>query len=298
MELYQLRTFVVVAEEGYVTRAAIRLGLTPPSVSAHLKHLEEELHVQLFVRTSQGMILTEHGARLRAKAEHTLQAAAAVVGEAAHLQAHLVGQVVFGLNTTPQMGRVGAIAAHLRSTQPGITLQLVASVSGKIVEALHTGGLDIGYVFGPITHTTLIAQRVDVVELVVAVPSRWAQQVVQAGWEEIATRPWLYADASCPFQDIVDQLFAQRQLDYHRIVLTSDEATKCALVSTGVGLALLERSEAEEARQAGTLVVWDTPPIWCDLSLAYARQRAHDPMIQAVAASVYHTWDLQEFSDL
>ena len=60
----------------------------------------------------------------------------------------------------------------------------------------------------------------------------------------------------------------------------------------------MERSEAEAARQAGTLVVWDTPPIWCDLSLAYARQRAHDPMIQAVAASVYHTWDLQEFSDL
>src|SRR5262249_48737088 len=170
-------------------------------------------------------------------------AAAAVVGEAARLQAHLVGQVVFGLNTTPQVARIGAIATHLQTTHPGITLQLVASVSGKIVKALHTGDLDIGYVFGPMTDTTLIAQRVDVVELVVAVPSRWAQQVARAGWEEVATLPWLYADAYCPFQDMVDQLFAQRQLGYQRIVLTSDEATKCALVSAGVGLALLERSE-------------------------------------------------------
>jgi DNA-binding transcriptional LysR family regulator len=293
MELYQLRTFIVVAEEGNVTRAAARLGLTPPSVSAQLKHLEAELHVQLFVRTSQGMCLTEHGTLLRTKAEHTLQAAVAMVSEAARLQAHLVGQVSFGLNATPEALRVGAIAVHLQSTSPGITLQLVASVSGKIVEALHTAALDIGYVFGPITDTALIARRVDVVELVVAVPMRWAQQVAQAGWEEIATLPWLYADAYCPFQDMVDQLFAQRQLDYHRVVLTHDEATKCALVSAGVGLALLERSEAEVARQAGNLVIWDTPPLWCNLSVAYARQRAHDPMMQAVAASVCHTWSLE-----
>jgi DNA-binding transcriptional LysR family regulator len=293
MELYQLRTFIVVAEEGNVTRAAARLGLTPPSVSAQIKHLEEELHVQLFVRTSQGMCLTEHGTLLRSKAEHTLQAAAAMVSEAMRLQAHLVGQVSFGLNATPEVLRVGAIAVHLQSTSPGITLQLVASGSGKILEALHTEALDIGYVFGPITDTALIARRVDVVELVVAVPTRWAQQVAQAGWEEIATLPWLYADLYCPFQGMIDQLFAQRQLDYHRVVLTGDEATKCALVSAGVGLALLERSEAQAAMQAGKLVIWDTPPLWCDLSVAYARQRAHDPMIQAVAASVGHAWGLE-----
>lgn len=293
MELYQLRTFIAVAEEGNVTRAATRLGLTPPSVSAQIKHLEEELHVQLFVRTSQGMLLTEHGALLRTRAEHTLQAAAAMVGEAVRLQAHLVGQVSFGLNATPEVLRVGSIAAHLQTTSPGITLQLVASVSGKIVEALRTETLDIGYVFGPITDTTLIARRVDVVELVVAVPIRWAQQVAQAGWEDLAALPWLYADLYCPFQDLVAQLFAQRQLDYHRVVLTDDEATKCALVSAGVGLALLERSEAEAARPAGKLVVWDTPPLWCDLSVVYAQQRAHDPMLQAVVASVCHAWGLE-----
>ena len=136
MELYQLRTFIVVAEEGNVTRAAARLGLTPPSVSAQIKHLEEELHVQLFVRTARHVPdgswepLTYQG---RAHSP----GGGCHGREAARLQARLVGQVSFGLNATPEVLRVGAIAVHLQSTSPGITLQLVASGSGKIVEAAY-----------------------------------------------------------------------------------------------------------------------------------------------------------------
>lgn len=60
-----------------------------------------------------------------------------------------------------------------------------------------------------------------------------------------------------------------------------------------MGLALLERREAEAAIQAGKLVIWDTPSLRCDLAIAYARQRAHDPLIQAVIASVHHAWGLE-----
>lgn len=56
---------------------------------------------------------------------------------------------------------------------------------------------------------------------------------------------------------------------------------------------MLERREAEAAIQAGKLVIWDTPSLRCDLAIAYARQRAHDPLIQAVVASVYHAWGLE-----
>ena len=75
MELYHLKTFVTVAEEGHLTRAAERLFTSQPAISAHIKALEEELGVTLFERTPKGMQLSPAGAQLLAQAQRTLAAA-------------------------------------------------------------------------------------------------------------------------------------------------------------------------------------------------------------------------------
>ena len=66
MELYQLRTFVAVAEARHLTRAAEKLHVSQPAVSAQIKALEDELELTLFDRTSSGMLLTAAGQRLLA----------------------------------------------------------------------------------------------------------------------------------------------------------------------------------------------------------------------------------------
>jgi DNA-binding transcriptional LysR family regulator len=290
MDLQQLRTFVIVAEEKSVTKAAKRLFLTPPSVSAHIKTLEAELGIQLFVRTSTGMEITAQGGLLKAKAEQALQAAQEVQQHAAALQEQLCGTVRFGLNATPHLLRVAPIVRQIQTRYPEITIAFEASVSGKILTALREHTLDLGYVFGPIPTDTMKGHCVCVVDLVVAVPKRWEERVPPGNWEALAALPWIMADAYCPFQDLVEQHFAKRGLDYRRVVQASDEATKLELVSTGVGLALLEYNEASAAVGEGKLVVWETEALPCTLSLTYAKEREHEPLIQTVIQEVLQVW--------
>src|SRR5262249_18200086 len=153
MDLHQLRIFVTVAAEHSVTRAAKRLFMTPPSVSAHIKALESELGVQLFVRTPRGMKITAPGRILEAKAQHTLRAAQEVVQAATAMHAQLTGSVTFGLKATPAVLRLAPITLQMRTRYPDITLTFVPSVSGKILDALREQRLDIGYVFDPIADT-------------------------------------------------------------------------------------------------------------------------------------------------
>lgn len=69
MEIRVLRYFLAVAREGNITAAANFLHLTQPILSRQIKDLEEELGVQLLIRKSHNVSLTDDGMRLRKRAE-------------------------------------------------------------------------------------------------------------------------------------------------------------------------------------------------------------------------------------
>jgi DNA-binding transcriptional LysR family regulator len=73
--LRHIRSFVVVAEEGNIGRAATRLFITQPALSRQIQHLEEELGVLLLVRVPRGVELTDAGRELLDKARAALDAA-------------------------------------------------------------------------------------------------------------------------------------------------------------------------------------------------------------------------------
>ena len=294
MDLHQLRIFVVVAEEQNLTRGAQRLYMTPPTVSAHLKTLEDELGVELFVRTPKGMVLTDKGKFLKEKAEATLQAAQALVEHATDLQSQVMGRLRCGLNASPSFLRLAPLVQHLQVTYPGIDLELIGSSSGRIIEDLQQENLDVGYIFGVPPCASIAAQYLGTGEVVIAAPSQWADRLATADWADLAQLPWIGSDTYCPFESLTAELFQQRGLAYHHVVHSHDEPTKAELVSAGVGLAMLERSEAEEARQTGRLMIWETDALYCDLHFAYVAKRRDDPLIKALCMSVLHVWEGEE----
>ena len=105
MELYQLKTFVMVAAEENLTRASERLYTSQPAVSAHIKALEEELGVALFIRSKKGMQLTKEGQLLLPKALEILDSAGDLLNQARRLQGKPIGNTRIAVSSnSPHLG--------------------------------------------------------------------------------------------------------------------------------------------------------------------------------------------------
>jgi len=113
MELYQLKTFVAIAHEGSLTRAAERVFTSAPAVSAQLKALEDELGVKLFERTPRGMTLTDAGRRMLDEAERTLASATRMRSAAEQIRGAVQGMVRFGTVVDPVALRLGDVLVKL-----------------------------------------------------------------------------------------------------------------------------------------------------------------------------------------
>ena len=109
IEIYQLRTFATVAELGQLTRAGEALHVSQPAVTAQIKALEDELQVELFERTSSGMLLTRAGERLLEHAENVLAAAQELKNQAQALSGSVSGKLVLGTVVDPEFIRLGEL---------------------------------------------------------------------------------------------------------------------------------------------------------------------------------------------
>jgi DNA-binding transcriptional LysR family regulator len=224
MEFFQLRTFVTVAEEGHLTRAAERLHTSQPAVSAHIKSLEEELGVLLFKRLPKGMQLTAAGKRLREKAVKTLDLENEIRIQAKLLREGITGVVTLGMNINPRYLKISELFATVKTDSPGVELHLLQ----------------------------------------------------KASWEVLKE----------------DDLFSAVGCQPQKAAFSDQESTLATLASSGVGLTLMIEDEARNEDIHKTVFARKQPVAQVDLSFAYHRKRANDPVIQAVVDSIRTVWSL------
>lgn len=150
MELRQLRYFVTVVEEGGFTRAAARLHLAQPGLSAQIRQLEQELGQQLLDRSHRSVTLTETGRAVLPYARAALAAADAVRQTVDAYTGLLRGRVSLGLvsGATGHAFDIASFLADFHDAHPALEIALTEDTSERMQTALLAGELDIA-LLGP-----------------------------------------------------------------------------------------------------------------------------------------------------
>ncbi|MDD3448251.1 MAG: LysR family transcriptional regulator [Gammaproteobacteria bacterium] len=293
MDFHHLRTFVAVAEEGNLTRASERLFTSQPAISAHIKALEEELGVTLFERTPRGMVLTRGGERLLGQAREALEALGQVTRTARAIQGKVLGTARVGLNTDSHYLRVSELHHRLAGAHPDLVLELIQNISGCIVEDIRGGRLEGGFFFGMPADGELTALKLRDARLRIAAPAAWRDRVENAGWDTLATLPWIFPTEQCPYIDLMRSLFPAGGPQPCKVVVASGESAMNTLVRSGAGLTLIREDEAEEGLADGSLLLLEGRVYTLPLCFGYPARRAGDPMLRALVEAVRAIWSLE-----
>jgi DNA-binding transcriptional LysR family regulator len=146
MDLRQLRYFLAVAEERSVTRAAARLHLTQPPLSAQLGRLEHELGVELFVRHRRGVDLTEAGRQLVEHARRVLADVEAAAESVRRTGQGRSGRLALAFAPALAWSVLPPLLHRFRTALPEVDVRFLEAGTDAVAEHVRARRADLGLV--------------------------------------------------------------------------------------------------------------------------------------------------------
>ena len=290
MELYQLRTFAAVAELGSLARACDRLHLSQPAASGHIKALESELGVALFVREPKGLTLTLAGSTLLIPAQRMLGLAGELTMEARRLRGKLEGRLRFGAFLDPGLLRLGELMRVLVTRHPMLDIEVHHQTSRAVIAGVRAGELDAGIALCARRPEDLAGLALDTLRYRIVAPASWAERVRGADWNAIAALPWISTPAEGSHFHMAARIFEQHAFRPAKVIEADSEAVITSLVFAGLGLGLMRDDLAREAEASGKAVTLPNGEADAVLTLLHPKPRADDPAIKALIEVVRELW--------
>lgn len=248
MEIRHLVSFITIAEELHFGRAAQRLHLTQPSLSAQLQKLEKSLGVQLVARNSHEVKLTPAGREFEAQARLVVAQLDRAAEAAKATAAGRSGRLDVGYNLPASRHVLPDALARMTERNPDIEVSLWEKRTGPQLQALADGALDLAMVYGhpssPEFRYRRLLHRVPLVA-VVGRRHRWAERPGVPFAELAGQDCVLFAREQCPaMYDSIFRAAAQNEIALAVTHTADDPGATAHMVSVRplVGFASLPRA--------------------------------------------------------
>ena len=294
MEYTALRAFVIVAQEGNLTRAADRLCLSQPALSLQLKKLEEFLDVTLFERLPRGMQLTQAGRQLLPSAERVMNTTAEFRAAAFRLKGTVTGSIRLGTIVDPEFLRLGACLRLLTQRHPGINFSLKHGMSGAMAREVEVSNLDVAFTLG-VPGMEDLRERFHVIKLTdfmykVVAPQGWGGQVHNHGWRDLAMLPWIETPAESVHNHLLRRIANTEGVDFNFVARVDLEPSMMDLVKSGVALSLARDDLALKAVHTDGVVVANAVEVPAELGLICRKDRLNEPSVSAALEIAEQVW--------
>jgi len=268
-ELEAIRTFLTVADQSSFSAAARLLAMTPASVTRTVSALEEQLGVQLLLRTTRKVSLTSAGAAYAARVAPLVEGLARATEETRDLQKVTAGSLRVSAPMSLGMKVLPTVLSQFSIMHPRTSVAI--ELSDRFVDILQEN-YDLAIrISGPPTDKSTIWRKIrPVSRLLVASPSFLTRHGTPKVPEDLTTLECLsYHDQSKTETWELSRPGQVRTVEARGRFSINNGDFLCKLAIAGEGIALLPRFIVDEELRARKLVEvlpgWNTPEIWLTL---------------------------------
>lgn len=285
LNLDQLQTLVAIAELGTFAAAAQALHLAAPTVSLHIKELEQRMNAPLLVRgrrqaelTSAGQMLVREGRKLLLACDDLME----------RVQRHAAGRegtVRVGVSAGVSTRLLPLMLEMLSQRNPGVEVRLEAVGSSESMKRLAAGTLDVAVVASPQplnAEITLTPWRND--PLIALLPASWeAPDLVTPEW--LSQRRWASFSAPTQMHGLIATWFAQAGYTPRPFLALTYPGALKSLAAASQSAALLPLEEVEDQLHSPQVQIRHlSPTLMRPMAVAHRLQPDLNPAVASVLA--------------
>ncbi len=287
MDIKQLQTFLTIAREGHMTRAANQLHLTQPAVSAQLSKLEEQVGQTLFDRTPTGMVLSEAGQVFRTYVEEALarlEDGQVAIDQLIGLQR---GSLSVGGGATATTYLLPPILGRFHEEHTGIRFFVREQSSQQSVEDVLSGELDLGIVTLPIKGSSESRAPISKLEIdpwvedelrLIVPPEHALSRASNFDWTDLHEQPLVLFEAGSAVRAIIDERIDAANIDVDIVMELRAIASIKQMVAQGIGAGFVSQFALGQPEEGLRCV---EEPIRRRMAVIYRSDRTQSPAARA-----------------
>jgi LysR family nitrogen assimilation transcriptional regulator len=290
MDIRQLRYFLRIVEAGSFSKASEALHIAQPSLSHHVRELEQELGVELLTRHARGVVPTDFGFLLCDHARAILREVTRTKERIRDAAESPSGEVLVGLTTATCRGLAVPLMDAVTKEYPRISVHLVEAMSGSLYEWAQSGRLDVVLSYESKSTESLLATELITEDLCLVLPSSHALSgETSIPFSKLATLQLVLPGLPHVIRQVIERNFVRTDLELRGVITCDSMAGIVQLVRDGYATLLPSFGVLDEIKRGEVCAVSivDPTPSW-RLSIVLCRKSTNSRAAKAVAGVLHH----------
>ena len=257
--IQQMESLIFLVEEGSFSRAAKRVFLTQPSLTKHIKNLEEAVNAKIVNRENMGISLTTEGKILYDYARRMIKLRDEVREKILRAKDNNSGNIFVSASTIPATYILPYLLNDFKTLFPDIRAYIQANDSEETLGMILNNQAEIGFIGKKTLNKRLNVEPLwkDTLVLAIPVDHPWRKRK-DVTLDEISKEPYIIRETGSATRDIMEEYLLKntdKSLFKFNIVceIGSSESVKEAIIA-GLGISILSIHAIKRELKQGTLI--------------------------------------------